>query len=139
MARVLRPLPLPFLLLALLLAGCGDGSSPTPSADPPRVTVSGVEAEGSYDGPVTITVQVDPADASVSIELNGDRFTSGSTVSQPGDYLLSVEAVRAGLRTEVNVPFRLVLGGDRRLIVRMLDLGPEGLGGGGDEIGRAHV
>jgi beta-lactamase superfamily II metal-dependent hydrolase len=96
------------------------------------VTVTGVEPDASYDGPVTISVQVEPADASVSVELNGARFTSGSTVSTPGDYLLSVEAVRAGLRTEVSLPFRIVLGGDRRLIVRMLDLGPEGLGGGGD-------
>ncbi len=96
--------------------------------------MSGVEANGSYEDPVTIGVQVEPADASVSIELNGERFTSGSTLSQPGDYLLSVEAVRAGLRTEVNLPFRLLLGGDRRLIIRMLDLGPEGLGGGGDAL-----
>lgn len=137
---VSRILPLRSLLLVFgvgflsLLAGCGESTTPTPQAEPPRITVTGIEASGAYDGPVTISVAVEPADASVSIELNGERFVSGSTVSRPGDYFLSVEAVRAGLRSEVMIPFRLLLAGDRRLILRLFDLGPEGLGGGGDAI-----
>jgi competence protein ComEC len=88
----------------------------------------------TYEGPVTIVVQVEPADAAVSVELNGARFTSGSTVSAPGNYTLAVDATRGGLRSEVTLPFSIVLTGDRRLILRMFDLGPEGLGGGGDAI-----
>lgn len=116
------------------LTGCGDGSSPTPPADPPRITVEGVEAGASYEGPVTITVRVEPSDAAVSVRLNGDRFVSGTTVETPGNYTLDVEASRGGLRSEATVPFAVLLGGDRRLILRMLDLGPEGLGGGGDAL-----
>lgn len=129
-----RPAVLAFSLVAFGLGACGDSSSPTPQVEPPRITITGVEADAAYDGPVTITVQVEPADASVSIELNGERFVSGTTVSRPGDYFLSVEAVRAGLRSEATLPFRLLLAGDRRLILRLFDLGPEGLGGGGDAI-----
>jgi competence protein ComEC len=130
-----RRLTLGLLLLgASLLAACSDGSSPTPAADPPRITVEGVEPGATYEGPVTITVRVEPSDAAVSVQLNGERFVSGTTVTSPGPYTLAVEATRGGLRSEVTVPFTVLLGGDRRLILRMFDLGPEGLGGGGDAI-----
>jgi beta-lactamase superfamily II metal-dependent hydrolase len=130
--RTLRALA---LLGVFAAAACGGGDSlPTPAASPPRITIEGIEAGAEYDAPVRITVRVEPADAAFSVELNGARFTSGSTVSSPGDYFLSVEASRAGLMAEANVAFRIVLTGERKLILRLFDLGPDALGGGGDAI-----
>lgn len=133
LAGFFRLLAAPSLTLAFL-AGCGGDDLPTPADRAPQISVEGVEAGVAYEGPVTISVRVEPADAAVSIELNGARFQSGGTVSGPGDYFLSIEASRGGRVSEVNIPFRILLGGERRLILRLLDLGPEALGGGGDAI-----
>jgi competence protein ComEC len=133
-AGLLRTRAALLALLPLLLWGCGGDGPSDPAAAPPEIVVTGVEDGGEYEGAVTIQVQVSPADAAVSIELNGERFTSGSTVTTPGDYLLRVEASRGGRQAEQVVAFRILLSGDRRLIVRLLDLGSEGLGGGGDAI-----
>ncbi|TVP80259.1 MAG: MBL fold metallo-hydrolase, partial [Gemmatimonadales bacterium] len=75
-----------------------------------------------------------PAGASVSAELNGERFTSGSVVDRPGSFVLEVDAARGAQRATQRVEFAIEVSGDRVLIVRMFDLGPEGLGGGGDAI-----
>jgi beta-lactamase superfamily II metal-dependent hydrolase len=137
--RALASAPAAFLLtLGTILAGCGGDSAtpPSPAAPdiPPQIRIQGVQAGAAYDGPVTITVQVEPAGAVSTIELNGARFSSGGTVTDRGDHLLSVEATHAGVKAEVTIPFRIRLVGDRKLILRMLDLGPEGLGGGGEAI-----
>lgn len=120
------------------LAGCSDASTPTPPpmppAEAPRIIVEGVQPGAAYDGPVTITVRVEPSDATVTVRLNGDPFVSGTTVAAPGDYILNVEATRGGVRSEARLSFALLLPVDRRLILRMFDLGPRGLGGGGDAI-----
>ncbi|MBO4934914.1 MAG: dockerin type I repeat-containing protein [Clostridia bacterium] len=47
-------------------------------------TVTGVANNGSYSEPVTINWDVGTA------TLNGDAFEKGTTVSEPGDYLLEV-------------------------------------------------
>jgi len=125
--------------IALAAAGCGGDGATTPSTPaapdiPPQIRVTGVQSGAAYDGPVTITVQVEPAGSVTSIELNGARFSSGSTVTDRGDHLLSIEATHAGVKAELTIPFRVRLVGDRRLIVRLLDLGPDALGGGGDAI-----
>jgi len=125
------------LFLGLGVVACGsDAPAPTLAEPdvPPRIRVEGVQAGATYEGPVTITVQVEPAGSIASIELNGIQFSSGGRVTGRGDHLLSIEATHAGAKTELAVPFRIRLAGDRRLIVRLLDLGPEGLGGGGDAI-----
>ncbi|TVP53593.1 MAG: MBL fold metallo-hydrolase [Gemmatimonadales bacterium] len=129
--KLLRTTP---ILALVALTSCGDSTSDPVGPDPIEIEVSGVEDGAVYGAPVTISWSVSPSGASASGELNGESFTSGSTVSRPGDYSLVIEAVRAGDRAEARVEFSLEITGDRRLIVRMFDLGPEGLGGGGDAI-----
>ena len=123
-------LALPFLVLT----SCGDSTSDPVSPDPLTIQIEGVEDGASYGEPVTISWTVSPSGASASGELNGEPFTSGSTVNRPGEYSLTVEAVRSGDRAEAQVDFSLQITGERVLILRMFDLGREGLGGGGDAI-----
>lgn len=123
-----------FVALTLLASCGGSDSSPAQPSDLPEIQISGVEDGVTYAQPVTITFSASPAGTSLSAELNGEPFRSGDQVSRPGAYTLRVEAFRAGRTAAVEVGFSLQVAGDRIFIVRLFDLGPEGLGGGGDAI-----
>ncbi|CAN5853344.1 hypothetical protein BH23GEM9_BH23GEM9_18250 [soil metagenome] len=119
------------LLVLAALAGCSGDSSTTP-ADPPRITITGVENGATYDAAVTVGISVDRG--SYEAQLNGQPFSSGSTIGLPGSYSLSVTA-RNGLETASRqVSFTIAAPSGGTLIVRLFDLGPNEFGGGGDAI-----
>ena len=113
-----------------LLAACG-GDTAGPTATPPTITILGVENGATYSGPVTITVEVDRG--TYTTTLNNEPFVSGRTVSQIGSHVLRVEARSSGAVSTREVQFSIGAG-NRLVIVRLLDLGPNDSGGGGDAI-----
>lgn len=121
-----------FALSAVLLAAACSGS-PSGPPDPvaPVITVTGVQAGGSYTGTVTIGISVDRG--SYSASLNGQPFTGG-TVSNPGSYTLVVSARNGTATSSATYAFTLSFAGSRVLIVRLFDLGDNESGGGGDAI-----
>jgi beta-lactamase superfamily II metal-dependent hydrolase len=120
-----------FLLLLLGVAGCAVDTGTAPVAEPPRITISGVQDGASYTGPVAIEINVDRG--SWEARLNDRPFTSGTVVGDPGSYVLTVSA-RAGVETaSARVAFSITPPTGGVLIIRLIDLGPT-LGGGGDAI-----
>lgn len=119
----------PLLGLAALSCG-GDGS--TPPVQPPVIMISGVDSGGVYPGAVTITIGVDRG--SYDAQLNGELFVSGRTVAAPGGYALVVTARADGLLARRQVDFEILLTGSSLLILRVLNLGANAAGGGGDAI-----
>lgn len=110
---------------------CGsDGSTAPPPA--PEITITGVEDGVTYSEPVTIGIAVDRGVYEAT--LNGRDILSGTTVSDIGTYRLVVDARDGEATSTAEVVFFITLSGDRILIVRMLDLGPNESGGGGDAI-----
>lgn len=113
------------------MAACADGGT-APTTQPPVITVIGVTPGTAYDGPVTITITVDRG--SYEATLNGALYVSGRTVEAPGDYLLRVTASAGGQTAQREVDFTIRLAGSSVLIVRLLNLGANAAGGGGDAI-----
>lgn len=113
------------------VVACSDGGT-TGTLAPPVITISGVTDGAAYDGPVTITIAVDRG--SYEATLNGVAFVSGRTVDAPSDYTLLVTAFASGQTAQRQVDFEIRLIGSSLLIVRMLDLGANAAGGGGDAI-----
>ena len=120
------------LLSVLLLGGCGSSPSDPVSGDPPAITIGGVAEGQTYSGPVTITIAVDRG--SYEATLDGAAFLSGRTVSTPGPHALVVTA-RNGTRTATKqIAFTIAGAEGGALIIRLLDLGANAAGGGGDAI-----
>ena len=120
-------------LAGLLLISCSGGETPSDPGDrAPTITVVGVTNGDSVPNPVTITISVDLG--GFTAELNGTPFTSGRTVSDPADYVLTVNARNGEAVSSLELRFTIVLGGETRLIVRFFDLGENESGGGGDAI-----
>lgn len=117
--------------LAFLGACASDGGT-APEPVPPQITVSGVQQGGRYEAPVTIGIQVDRG--SWEATLNGEGFTSGRTVTAPGEYTLAVSARHGTATSTATISFTLVGPAGGTLIIRLLNLGPDTLGGGGDAI-----
>lgn len=120
------------LPLVLLFAACSDSPSAPPAPVAPVITVAGVQVNGAYEGSVTIAISVDRG--SYTAALNGAPFAGGGTVSDPGTYTLEVQARNGTATSSVSIPFTLRFAGNRVLIVRLLDLGDNESGGGGDAI-----
>ena len=112
--------------------GGGEGATAPPESRAPVITVAGVESGSVLVEPVTITVSVDVG--TFVATLNGQTFFSGTSVSEPASYVLRVEAQNAGFTTELEVTFEIRFAGDGVLIIRMLNLGDNNSGGGGDAI-----
>jgi beta-lactamase superfamily II metal-dependent hydrolase len=121
---------LPVGLAIGAVAGCADPPGPADRA--PVITVSGVADGETVAGPVTITIMVDVG--TYLATLDGAAFTSGTTVTEPRDHVLSVTARNGEATASATVGFTIALSGTTRLIVRMFDLGPNESGGGGDAI-----
>lgn len=121
-----------FVLVGLgLAAGCESSPSELKS-EPIEITISGVDEAASYTSPVVIDITTDRG--TYSATLDGDLFVSGRTVSEIGPHTLEVIA-RDGARSDTAVvSFELVFTGSSTLIVRMIDLGDNAAGGGGDAI-----
>jgi beta-lactamase superfamily II metal-dependent hydrolase len=120
------------LTAALAVAACSGQEPAASSPEPPRITISGVSPGGAYPDPVTIVITLDRG--SYEALLNGAPFVSGRTIEQPGGYTLEVTASAGGLVSQARVDFELVLTGSSMLIVRVLNLGTNEAGGGGDAI-----
>ncbi len=121
-----------FLLLIGPL-GCAGGSKPSePVDETPTILVSGVQDGMTSDGPVTISVSVDVG--TYSATLNGTAFISPLTVSKPGTYVLAVSARNGTATAALEIEFEIRLAGETFLIVRLIDLGQNDAGGGGDAI-----
>lgn len=125
--------PVPTLILAglALLAGC-DSSPSEVDREPIEITITGVEEGGSYDSPVVIDISTDRG--TYAATLDGDLFVSGRTVSEIGPHTLEVVARDGADERTATVSFELVFTGSSTLIVRMIDLGDNAAGGGGDAI-----
>jgi len=110
--------------------GCGsDGSAPETVA--PRIALTGVAPGQTYQGPVTISISIDRG--SYTATVDGQPFSSGQTVSVPGPHTLAVTARNGTATSDTAVAFAIA-GGDRALTIRLLDLGANASGGGGDAI-----
>ena len=130
--------PFRWLALPLLLtiAACSDSADPVDLPDEePVITVEGVQDGAEYTDPVTIDISVDPG--TYSARLNGVSFLSGQQVSEPGDHTLVVEAVNGLATATRTVQFAIVEPPRDRsdvLTVRLLALGDNDAGGGGDAV-----
>lgn len=123
----------PVLLLVCAAAAACSGSPSAPPADaPPVITVTGVQDGGSYTAPVTIGIAVDRG--SYTATLNGAAFSAGGTLTAPGAYVLEVQARNGTATASFRAAFDVRFAGERTLIVRLFDLGPNEAGGGGDAI-----
>lgn len=121
------------LLLALASASCADGGSgPTETTPAPVITITGVADGQTYEGAVTISITIDRG--TYSATLDGKPFASGGAVSGPGEHLLSVTAFNGLASAAKEVRFTIQAPSGGILIVRMLNLGSNGAGGGGDAI-----
>ena len=119
------------MALALVVTACGDGSTgPTPV--PPAITVQGVADGATYTVPVTINITVDRG--SYEATLDGQPFISGTTVTSLGAHALSVTARNGAATATQTVGFTIAGAAGGAIIVRMLNLGPNEAGGGGDAI-----
>lgn len=134
-APVLAPL---FAVAAL--AACGSGSGTGPSPTPPTITIqatSGGVTEPLSDGatlapPVRIDISTDRG--TIDATLDGATFFSGTEVTQPGAYALSVTARDGAATSSRTVDFTVAFTGASVLTIRLLDLGANEAGGGGDAI-----
>lgn len=117
-------------MTAAVLLGCRNDSS-GPPATPPEIGIAGVTNGETYDAPVTITIAIDKG--SYTATLDELPFSSGETVSTPGPHTLRVMA-RNGTATSSSTVAFTINGGNRALIISLLDLGANGSGGGGDAI-----
>ena len=78
---------------------------------PPEITITGVTEGQVIVSPETVTPEftVDDPDATVTATLNNEPFTSGTEVSEAGEYELEVTAIDAsGNEAEVTVNFEIV-------------------------------
>ena len=120
------------LIATVPLPSCGGNGGTDPEPTSPVIVIEGVSDGAELDGPVTITISVDVG--TYAATLNGVDFFSGSMVSEPGGYLLEVEARNAGKSSSASVSFVIRFGVGGVLIIRMFDLGDNDSGGGGDAI-----
>lgn len=121
-----------FAVLIPVLGACGGDSSPTEPETPPVITIGGVADGQSYPGPVTISVDVDRG--TYEATLNGQPLSSGRTVSDPGSYTVVVTARNGAAVATKEVAFTIAAPPGGLVIVRVINLGPNEEGGGGDAI-----
>ncbi|HOB09227.1 MAG: hypothetical protein WAP20_02295 [Limnochordia bacterium] len=87
-------------LMVLALAGCDSL---------PAVTISGVNDGAFYSEAVTPVVEVDPADAELTMTLNGEPY-HGEPISENGHYTLTATATFNGKTQSRSVSFSIMLG-----------------------------
>ena len=127
-------------LATAALAACGSSGGTGPSPNPPTITIqatSGGVTEPLDDGatltpPVRIDISADRG--TIDATLDGATFLSGNEVTQPGAYTLSVTARDGAATATRTVDFTVTFTGASVLTIRLLDLGANEEGGGGDAI-----
>lgn len=132
--RFRTPLRLPLtavLGLTILATACGDEPS-GPEPEPLTITVTGVAADSQYTSAVTIGISTNRG--SFQAQLDGDLFLDGQTVTEIGAHTLEVSARDGEDTASLRIDFELIFEGNSFLIVRMIDLGDNASGGGGDAI-----
>ncbi|MES1259192.1 MAG: MBL fold metallo-hydrolase [Gemmatimonadota bacterium] len=120
------------LALALGLAACNPAAIDHGPGETPTIVIQGIAEGYSYDGPVAIGISIDRGVYSAT--LDGAPYTAGDTVRVPGAHVLVVNASQslATVTREIHFTIRPLGGGV--LIVRMINLGSNDAGGGGDSI-----
>jgi len=122
---------LPTLISAALVACAADG--PAGGGDePPLITISGIVEGASYDSAVTALIAIDRG--AYQAVLDGQPYSSGTAIITPGAHTLRVTAHVGVVQTIRDVHFTIRAPSGGVLIVRMLDLGANDDGGGGDAI-----
>lgn len=119
------------VLILALAAACGSSGPADSDETAPAITVSGVSEGSTYAAPVTITISTDRG--TYQATLDGAEFISGRTVSAPGAHVLLVTARAGALTSTRELRFTIAAQGGT-LIIRMLNLGANASGGGGDAI-----
>jgi len=117
--------------LAILASACGDEPS-GPEPEPLTITVTGVAADSQYTSAVTIGIST--SRGTFQAQLDGNLFLDGQTVTEIGSHTLEVSARDGEDTAFVRIDFELIFEGNSFLIVRMIDLGDNAAGGGGDAI-----
>jgi beta-lactamase superfamily II metal-dependent hydrolase len=118
--------------IAFAGTSCGGGTPSEPTPDPLAISVVGVEGGGRYTSAVSIEISTNRG--TYAAELDGQLFLSGQTVAEVGEHVLSVTARDQEDVATLTLDFEIVFEGTSTLIVRMLDLGDNEAGGGGDAI-----
>lgn len=144
--RARRPVPTGLrtvvaMLLPVLGAACGNGGGGTgPAPTPPTVTI--LATAGGATAPLTdgatltppVRIDITTDRGAINAALNGAAFFSGNEVTQPGAYTLVVTARDGTATATVSRSFALAFTGSSLLTIRLLDLGANEEGGGGDAI-----
>ncbi|MEN8376862.1 MAG: MBL fold metallo-hydrolase [Gemmatimonadota bacterium] len=127
--------------LAALLSACGGGDGGTdPTPTPPVISLvatTGGSSDPLVDGaeygpPLRIDITLDKG--TFNATLNGSTFFSGNEITQPGAYTLVVNARDGTATASRTVQFTVVFSGASVLTIRLLELGANEQGGGGDAI-----
>lgn len=121
------------LAMAPLAFWACSGSGPAGGGDvTPQILIAGIVDGATYDGPVAVSISIDQG--SYQATLDGLPFLTGDTVRTPGAHVILVSA-RSGVAVatrEIHFTLRAPEGGV--LIIRMMNLGDNSSGGGGDAI-----
>jgi beta-lactamase superfamily II metal-dependent hydrolase len=120
------------LITVLLMAGCGSDDTGTGTDTAPVISVAGILDGASYDEPVAVVIAIDRG--AYQATLDGAPFASGDTVRTPGAHTLSVTAHVGAASITRELHFTLAAPTDGVLIIRMLNLGANDAGGGGDAV-----
>jgi beta-lactamase superfamily II metal-dependent hydrolase len=121
------------LAAAFLATACGgDGPAGPDQPQSPVITITGVTEGSTYPGPVSIGITLDRG--SYQATLDGAEFVSGRTVAVPGSHVLVVTARNGAATSTKQVSFTTAGAEGGALIIRLLNLGANASGGGGDAI-----
>jgi beta-lactamase superfamily II metal-dependent hydrolase len=119
-------------LVTLALVACASDGPGDAGDEPPLITISGIAEGASYDAPVTAMIAIDRG--AYQAVLDGQPYSSGSTIITPGTHTLTVTAHLGAAQTVRDIHFTIRAPAGGVLLVRMLDLGANDDGGGGDAI-----
>lgn len=129
---LLRPTASAALLALLSLSACSGDEPTAQDTRAPAIAIQGVEEGGVYQSAVTVQVSVDRG--TYDVTLDGAPVVTPAVVGSFGDHVLRVVARDGAAVSDTTVSFSLKLPGSSVLIVRVLDLGENDAGGGGDAI-----
>ena len=119
-------------VVTILVAACSGQPTVNTTDQPPAITITGISEAVTYDSSVTVLIAIDRG--AYQAMLDGQPFSSGSTIVAPGVHTLSVSAHSGAATSTRDIHFTIRAPSGGALIIRMFDLGANGDGGGGDAI-----